>query len=43
MPRTIQHRFSQGELDPKMLGRSDIDQYYGAAEAVNPFGKAEIA
>lgn len=34
MARTIQHRFSQGELDPKMLGRSDIDQYYGAAETM---------
>jgi len=34
MSRTIQHRFTQGELDPKMLGRSDIDQYYGAAETM---------
>ncbi len=34
MARTIQHRFTQGELDPKMLGRSDIDQYYGAAETM---------
>jgi hypothetical protein len=34
MPKTIQHRFTQGELDPKMLGRSDIDQYYGAAETM---------
>ena len=32
MARTIQHRYTQGELDPKMLGRSDLDQYYGAAE-----------
>ena len=32
MPRTIQHRFTQGELDPKLLGRTDIDQYYGAVE-----------
>ena len=34
MAKTIQQRFSQGELDPKMLGRSDIDQYYGAAETM---------
>lgn len=34
MPRTIQHRFTQGELDPKMYGRSDIDQYYSAAETM---------
>lgn len=34
MALTIQHRFTQGELDPKMLGRSDIDQYYGAAETM---------
>lgn len=34
MARTIQHRYTQGELDPKMLGRSDIDQYYGAAETM---------
>ena len=34
MARTIQQRFTQGELDPKMLGRSDIDQYYGAAETM---------
>lgn len=32
MARLIQQRFTQGELDPKMLGRTDIDQYYGAAE-----------
>lgn len=38
MPRfkTIQRRFTQGELDPRMIGRADVDQYYGAvAEAVN--------
>lgn len=38
MPRftTLQQRFTQGELDPAMLGRSDIDQYYGAlATATN--------
>lgn len=34
MARTIQQRFTQGELDPKMLGRSDIDQYYGASETM---------
>lgn len=34
MPRSIQHRATQGELDPKMLGRTDIDQYYGAAETM---------
>lgn len=32
--RLIQQRFTQGELDPKMLGRTDIDQYYGAAETM---------
>lgn len=38
MPRftTIQQRFTQGELDPAMLARDDIDQYYGAvAQAKN--------
>jgi len=32
MPKftTIQQRFTQGELDPSMLGREDIDQYFGA-------------
>lgn len=32
MPRftTIQQRFTRGELDPRMIGRDDIDQYYGA-------------
>lgn len=34
MPRTIQRKWTQGELDPKMLGRSDIEQYYGAAETM---------
>lgn len=32
--RTIQQRFTKGELDPKMKGRTDIDQYYGAAETM---------
>ena len=32
MPRftTNQQRFTQGELDPDMLAREDIDQYFGA-------------
>jgi hypothetical protein len=34
MPKTIQNRFSQGELDPKMLGRSDLDQYFSAAQTM---------
>lgn len=29
--KTLQTRFTQGELDPLMIGRSDVDQYYGAA------------
>ncbi|NTU50281.1 MAG: hypothetical protein HGA87_05280, partial [Desulfobulbaceae bacterium] len=29
--RQIQQRYTQGELDPKLIGRNDIDQYYGAA------------
>jgi hypothetical protein len=29
--KTLQTRFTQGEIDPLMLGRSDVDQYYGAA------------
>jgi hypothetical protein len=32
--RTIQQRFTQGELDPQLLGRSDIDQYYSASETM---------
>jgi hypothetical protein len=35
MVRAIQQRFTQGELDPKMLGRSDIEQYSGAAETMH--------
>lgn len=36
--RTIQHRFTQGELDPRMLSRTDTDQYYGAiSEGLNVF------
>lgn len=30
--RQIQQRWTQGEIDPKLIGRNDIDQYYGAAE-----------
>lgn len=30
--KNIQQRFVHGELDPQMLARVDIDQYYGAAE-----------
>lgn len=34
MPRfkTLQTRFTQGEIDPLMIGRVDVDQYYGAGE-----------
>lgn len=36
--RNIQQRFTQGELDPRMIARVDIDQYYGALEsALNIF------
>lgn len=36
--RTIQNKFTQGELDPEMLGRNDIEQYFGAAkQATNCF------
>lgn len=36
--QTEQQRFSQGEIDPLMIGRSDIDKYYGAlAKATNVF------
>jgi len=34
MVRQIQQRFTAGELDPAMLGRSDVDQYYSAAETL---------
>lgn len=35
MPRfsTVQQRFTQGEIDPAMLARDDIDQYYGGLSA----------
>ena len=32
--RTTQHKFTSGELDPLLLGRTDIDRYYGAAETM---------
>lgn len=32
--RKLQTRFTQGEIDPRMIGRVDIDQYYGAAETM---------
>jgi hypothetical protein len=32
MARQFQQRFTQGEFDPKMLARTDIDQYLGGAE-----------
>lgn len=36
--RTIQQRFTQGEIDPRMRARVDVDQYYGALEsALNVF------
>lgn len=35
MVRSLQQRFTQGELDPKMLGRADLDQYTGAAETMS--------
>ena len=36
MPRVrqIQQRFTAGEIDPSMLARSDVDQYYSAAETL---------
>jgi len=34
MVRSIQQRWTQGELDPKMLGRTDIDHYYGASQTM---------
>lgn len=34
MPRVrhLQQRFTQGEIDPRMVARTDIDQFYGACE-----------
>lgn len=35
MPNNIlQTRFNQGEFSPEMVGRSDIQEYYGAAETL---------
>lgn len=36
MPTAIQQqkKFTQGEIDPEMLGRSDIEQWYGAASYI---------
>lgn len=30
--QAVQYRFTAGELDPLMKGRSDLEKYYGAAE-----------
>ncbi len=30
--KQTQHKFTTGELDPLLVGRTDIDKYYGAAE-----------
>jgi len=39
---TNQKRFTQGELDPDMKARDDVDQYYGALEtATNVFPGAQ--
>lgn len=36
--QTEQQRFSQGEIDPLMVGRNDIDKYYGGiAKGTNVF------
>ena len=32
--KMLQTRFTQGELDPLMIGRVDVDQYYGAASVL---------
>ena len=29
--KNIQSRFTQGEFDPLMIGRTDVDQYYGGS------------
>ena len=41
--KTIQQNFSRGEINPKLLGRSDVDLYYKSAEKMRnvttiPFG-----
>jgi hypothetical protein len=32
--RTTQFKFTSGEIDPLLMGRTDIDKYYGAAETM---------
>lgn len=32
--RQVQQRFTAGEIDPAMIGRSDLDAYYSAAETL---------
>lgn len=32
--RLLQNSFNQGEFSPEMVGRSDVDQYYSAAETL---------
>jgi hypothetical protein len=32
--KSTQFKFTSGELDPLLLGRTDIDRYYGAAETM---------
>lgn len=32
--KQTQHKFTAGELDPLLIGRTDIDKYYGAAETM---------
>ena len=36
MPRSkaVQYRFTRGELDPELQGRSDVDFYYSSAERI---------
>ncbi|HUT85648.1 MAG TPA: hypothetical protein VMW66_02275 [Elusimicrobiales bacterium] len=42
-PKTIQQRFTKGEINPKLLARSDTDMYYSSASKLRnvislPFG-----
>jgi len=32
--KTIQQRFTRGEIDPKMLSRADLDQYFASSETM---------
>lgn len=32
--KSTQFKFTSGEIDPLLLGRSDLDRYYGAAETI---------